>query len=984
MGNNKLLDSNFENYEVMQREVLSDIESTGILLKHKKTGARVVLVSNEDNNKVFYIGFRTTPFDSTGVPHIIEHSVLCGSDRYPVKDPFVELAKSSLNTFLNAVTYPDKTLYPVASCNDQDIKNLMDVYMDAVFHPNIYKHEEIFKQEGWHYELDAPEGELKLNGVVYNEMKGAMSDSDELVDQYIQSELYPDTTYGVVSGGDPDVIPELTYEAFLDFHSRYYHPSNSYIFLYGNFDMAERLEWLDREYLSKYDYYPVDSEIKLQPCFDAPKRIVKQHPIGAEEDTKAKTYLSYSVMTGREEISLKENLALNIIDTILFGIPGAPIRQALNDAGIGKGILHNFSSYIRQSYEVIVASYADPEQEEEFVRIIEDGLKEQAEKGLNKDSLLAAINSMDFTYREADTGSTPKGLITGITILDTWLYDDNDVFTNLKQLAVFDELKKEIDTGYFEKLIVDRILNNPHKLVLISEPVPGLTDKKEAELAEKLAAYKAGLSPEEIAKIVEDTAALKLYQDTEDAPEDLAKLPAIKVSDVEKKALPLVNEVRELDGSKVVFHDIATNGIEYISMLFPLSDIDPALTSYVSLASDLIGALSTKNHSYLELANLRGIYSGGLYTTISVFASSKDKDAFSPYISLKIKALPENVKKCFEIGLEMLADTDFSDKKRIKDVIGEIFADRQSKLTSSGHSTAYDRACSYFNRREAYNQMLSGVEYYEFIKDLYENFDERYDELRAKIEYILAAAVRADNMLVSLTCREKEYSIFAEGFSEFKKQLAANEKEAVKPEINEKAYLPEKRNEAFRVSGQVQYCAAAGNYKNAGLKFSGAFAVLKTMLSYEYLWVNVRVKGGAYGCFFSYERLSGNCGMVSYRDPNLKNTYDIYGEAADFVRELDLSQEDIDRYIIGTMSNIDLPKLPRAYGDYSFGMWMQGLTDAELQKERDEILGATPDSIRSLAPIFDAIKEQGYICTVGSAGKINEDAALFKEIKDIN
>ena len=976
---------NLDSYELCSSEELTDTGSLGAVLKHKKTGARIALISNEDNNKVFYIGFRTTPTDSTGVPHIIEHSVLCGSDKYPVKDPFVELAKSSLNTFLNAVTFADKTVYPVASCNDQDIKNLMDVYMDAVLHPNIYHHEEIFKQEGWHYELESPEAELKINGVVYNEMKGAFSNADEVVDEDIMHALFPDNTYSVCSGGDPDVIPSLTYENFLDFHRRYYHPSNSYIYLYGDFDMEERLRWLDEEYLSKYDYLFVNSEIRPQKFFDKPVTVYKKYPVSAEEDTKEKTYLYYNLLVDVDKSDIKTNLAMGIINVILLVVSGAPIRQALTDAGIGKNIMSDYNTSLLQPGLEILATFAEKDRLDDFVRIIEDGFREQAEKGLNADSLLAAINSMEFRYREGDTGSTPKGLVDGISILDTWLYNDTQVFDNLRRLKLFEELRQEIGSGYFEKLIKEKILGNTHKVILVSEPDPGMTERKEKALAQKLAEYKASLSAEEIQKIADDTKALRAYQEAEDTPEALATLPVLKVSDVEKKAMPGINEERDVDGTTIVFHDINTYGIIYAGMYFKLPRLTKDYSHYVSLFVDMLQDLNTDKHTYLEMNNETGIHLGGLGFSLATYHTSKRDGSFNSYITAKFKCLAGKCGKAFELAEEVLHHSCFDDKKRLKEVLGEFYTSKLSSLIGRGHTTAVDRAVSYFSERAAFEQSTNGIEYYEFLKDLYEHFDERADEVIDRFSYFAKNIVEPGNILVSLTCRENEYQEFADGLKEFKAKLDLGNKPEIRSEsINTKPFVPEIKNEAFRIAGGVQFCATAGNFIKAGVKYNGALAVLKTMMGYDYLWMNVRVKGGAYGCFFSCDKIGGNCFIVSYRDPNLKNTYEIFKGAAEYIKNIKITQEEVNRYIIGTMSSIDLPKTPSAKGAHSFLRWMSGTTQEEAQKDRDEILGATPEVIRSLSDVLAAAVESGCICTIGSAGKIAEDAELFKEIKDLN
>ena len=504
---------------------------------------------------MFYIGFRTPPTDSTGVAHILEHSVLCGSEHFPVKDPFIELAKGSLNTFLNAMTYPDKTVYPVASCNDKDFKNLVHVYLDAVFYPNIYREEKIFRQEGWHYELESPEEELKINGVVYNEMKGAFSSPDDVVEREIMNSLYPDITYGLESGGDPDVIPELTYEDFLSFHKKFYHPSNSYIYLYGNLDALEYLEYLDKEYLGSFDSLQVDSEVGKQEAFKAPQNIRKQYSVMEEETAEGNYYLTYNVSMGS---SLDRELyaAMDILDYVLCSAPGAAVKQALIDKGIGKDVYTTLENGIGQPYFSIIAKNADEDQLKEFVETIEETLKEQVRKGLNKKALLAAINYFEFKYREADYGSYPRGLILGLQALDSWLYDETKPFLHIEANETYGKLKASIDQGYFEGLIKTYLLENHHKTILVVEPVPGLTTRKDQALAEKLKAYKASLTREQIEQIVEKTHGLLAYQEEEDSPEALATIPLLKREDMKKEAAPYVNEVKKAGKITLLYHNV--------------------------------------------------------------------------------------------------------------------------------------------------------------------------------------------------------------------------------------------------------------------------------------------------------------------------------------------------------------------------------------------------------------------------------------------
>ena len=584
-------------YEVIQKEDLSDIKSQGFLLKHKKSGARVLLMENDDENKVFCIGFRTPPSDSTGVPHIMEHSVLCGSRDFPVKDPFVELVKGSLNTFLNAMTYPDKTVYPVASCNDKDFQNLMHVYMDAVFYPNIYQHDEIFRQEGWSYKLDRPDGELTISGVVYNEMKGAFSSPEGVLDRVILNSLFPDTSYANESGGDPDVIPELTYEQFLDFHRKYYHPSNSYIYLYGDMDMEEKLRWLDEKYLSEFDAAEVDSEIKYQEPFGEMREVVQEYSITSDESEEDKTYLSWNKVIGTS-LDEKLYLAFQILDYALLSAPGAPLKKALVDAGVGKDIMGSYDNGVYQPLFSVIAKNANVEQKEEFIRVIEDTLREIAEKGMDKKALRAGINYHEFRFREADFGNYPRGLMYGLQLYDSWLYDEAKPFIHMQAIPTFEFLKSQVDTGYFEDLIRTYLLENTHGAVVIIRPERGRTARMDRELAEKLKAYKESLSPEEVQKLVDHTHEMEQYQEEESSPEDLAKIPVLKRTDISREIAPIYNDEMEIGGVKLVHHNIETNGIGYVTMMFDLSGIREELLPYVGILQSVLGIIDTTNYEY--------------------------------------------------------------------------------------------------------------------------------------------------------------------------------------------------------------------------------------------------------------------------------------------------------------------------------------------------------------------------------------------------
>ena len=579
-------------YELVKEENLGDLGSKGYVLRHKKSGAHISLIENDDDNKVFYIAFRTPPMDSTGVPHIIEHTVLCGSDKYPLKDPFVELVKGSMNTFLNAMTYPDKTVYPVASCNDQDFKNLMDVYMDAVFHPNIYKDPEIFMQEGWHYELESRDDDLTINGVVYNEMKGAFSSPDDVVYREILSSLFPDNTYSVESGGDPKVIPELTYEEFLAFHKKYYHPCNSYIYLYGNMDMDERLDYLDREYLSKYDKIEMDSEIKKQEPFARPHVVDKTYPISSAEDEKDATYLAYTFVIS-DALDQELYQAFSVLEYALFSSPGAPVRTTLLEKGIGKDIMGSFDTGMLQPMFSVMARGANPEDKQAFVDTVQEVLLHQVAEGIDKKALLAGINASQFQFREADFGSFPKGLIFGLQCMDSWLYDENQPFVHMHGIDVLDGLREKVDTDYFEKLIETYLLANTHASVLMVEPKKGLVTEAEEQLKAELAEYKASMSEAEMDALIEQTKALKEHQQEPSSKEALECLPMLKRSDLKKEARPIDLVEKEVDGIKVLHHNVFSNGIHYLNLVFDVEHVAQEDWQYLSLMSRMLGLVDT-------------------------------------------------------------------------------------------------------------------------------------------------------------------------------------------------------------------------------------------------------------------------------------------------------------------------------------------------------------------------------------------------------
>ena len=966
-------------YEIISRQKIHDLRSEGYLLRHKKSGARIALLSNEDENKVFYIGFKTPPADSTGVAHILEHSVLEGSKEFPVKDPFIELVKGSMNTFLNAMTYPDKTMYPVASCNDKDFANLMHVYMDAVFYPNIYQNDKTFRQEGWSYKLDDPDGELTISGVVYNEMKGAFSSPEGVLDRVVLNSLFPDNAYSVESGGDPEVIPELTYEQFLDFHRKYYHPSNSYIYLYGDMDMEEKLRWLDEKYLSDFENEPVDSEIHLQKPFTEMKEVVQEYSIASEESEEDNTYLSYNKVIGTT-LDEKLYLAFEILDYALLSAPGAPLKKALLDAGVGKDISGSYDNGVYQPIFSVISKNANVEQKEEFVRVIEDTLKDIVKNGINKKALRAGINYHEFRFREADFGNYPRGLMYGLQLFDSWLYDETKPFIHMQAIPTFEFLKEQVETGYFEELIQKYLLANIHGSIVIIKPERGRTARMDKELADKLQAYKDSLSKEEIDALVKATKELEEYQEEESAPEDLAKIPVLGREDISREIAPIYNKELETSGVKLVHHGVETNGIGYTALLFDLSGIPEEKLPYISILQSVLGIINTKNYEYSELFNEINVHTGGIGTSLELYTDVtkvKEKE-FRATFEIKGKALYPKMDVLFSMMREILMESDLGDEKRLKEILAMLKSRLQMSFLSSGHTTAALRSLSYTSPMAKFKDDTDGIGYYEVVKELEENFEEKKAELIANLRQIAQQIFRKDNLIISYTSSADGLAPMEEAFAKIADTLHTEEKEA--------ATLCEihcvKRNEGFKTSSKVQYVARTGNFIDRGVEYTGALQILKVILSYDYLWQNVRVKGGAYGCMSSFNRI-GEGYLVSYRDPNLEKTMEIYEGVVDYLKNFNVDDRDMNKFIIGTISNIDRPMNPAAKGSRSMNLYMNHVSAEMIREERDQILDAQQSDIRALADVLQALLDAHELCVIGSEEKIEEQKEMFLEIKTL-
>lgn len=958
--------TNTKKYQLIKEQFIKEIDSNVQLLEHKKTKARILLMPNKDNNKVFAVGFRTPPVDDTGVPHILEHSTLCGSKKFPVKDPFVELLKSSLNTFLNAMTYPDKTVYPFASCNEKDFSNLMEVYMDAVFYPNVYTHEEIFKQEGWHYELEAKDKDLIYNGVVYNEMKGAYSSPEQVVMRECQHSLFPDTTYGVDSGGNPSDIPNLTYEAFKKFHSQYYHPSNSYIIIYGDVDMESKLAWLDSEYLSKFDEANIASAISYQKPFEQPHEEKIYYPVGKEESLENKTYYAYNSVIGTFK-DIKLSYAYLILSYALLDAPGAPLKQALLDKGLGNDVISGYDNGLLQPTLSIILKDAKEGMLEEFKTTIKEALTELVNKGLDKKSLKSAINYYEFKYRESDFG-VAKGLIYALNALGTWLYDDSDPFSNLEYDKYFTALKEDVETNYFEELIKKYLLENNHSSYIVVSPSNTMGEEEERKVKEKLAAYKQTLSDKELDEIIASTQALKEYQATPSTEEELATMPTLTRDDISDETEPLYNEEIYIDNTLVLKHNIETSGIAYLDFNFNTINVPSRLIPYLGLLTKVLGYVDTKNYKYEDLYKEVNINTGGIEG--NVLALCVNENGVAPYFRFETKVLFEKIPFVFDIVKEIITTSVIDNRKRLAEIIAENKSQRQMTLLANGHVTAINRAFSYIRSSSAYSELTSGISQYKFIEELNENFNDKYDEIVNSLKELITYVFRKENLFISYTANNDDYKTYV---ADFANSLYNNEI-AKAPFVFEENKL----NEGFTSSSQVQYVAKVGNFGKE--HYTGAFQVFGGALRYDYLWMQVRVLGGAYGCMWMANE-NGNMCFVSYRDPNLEKTLDVYNNVLTFMDSFNPTEKELTKFIISAIGSIDTPLSPKMKGERSFRCYIQKITMEDLKKERSQILNVTVKDIKELRPLFEKVLNDDAICVLGNENKIKGAKDLFKEVK---
>lgn len=949
----------------LESKFIEEINSNVTVYSHDKTKARLCTIENDDPNKVFSIAFRTPPMDNTGLTHILEHSVLCGSKKFPLKDPFVELLKGSLNTFLNAFTFPDKTMYPVASMNDKDFKNLMHVYLDAVFYPNIYKHEEIFKQEGWHYHLENKDDPITLNGVVYNEMKGVFSDPEQVLGRCIMHSLYPNISYGLESGGDPNYIPDLSYDKFKEFHKKYYHPSNSYIFLYGNCDMEERMNFIENEYLNDFTYNDFDTSIKVEEPFRNEVYEEYQYPIDSDTEINNNYYLSYNVSIGNT-LDIKKCIALDVLTEILMSAEGAPVKEAILNLNICEDIDVLYENGIYQPYLSICLIKSDKAHLETFRNVLEDTLKNVK---IDKERLKASLKFREFKVREAKYDG-PKGLLYQMNMLDSWLYNDNMPYHKLCVLDYFKELYDLIDTNYYYDLINECILNNNHKSIVVLTPSKTYKKEQDDKLILKLENYKASLSEEEIERLIKDTENLKIYQDTPATIEEINSLPRLELEDLNPEPIKLKCE-KIHENYDIYFSDYFTNNIGYLDLVFDISQFDDELLKYTRLVSQLLMKLDTKNRSYTDIDKDIKLYTGGINFSYKIFNDNDNKTKV--LLSLKCSMLDDNLDNSFELINDILFNTVFDDTKRINNLLLQFKSSLESYASGSGHQVSLTRAKSYINELDYIKDITAGLGYMDFISDVVLKFSTNKDEIIEKLMNAYNVFKNKSLFMVSITSLKNQCDNIICKTNEIYSLLNDN-----KIRCENKRTL-KRLNEGIKTQFNVNYVSRAIRFNN---EYSGALLVLKNAISLDYLWMNVRVKGGAYGAMISITS-DNMLGLTSYRDPNIKNTNEIYNNLGDYILNLDITDEDMLKYKIGAIGALDDSMHVSTMGELAFLEYICNRGYEYKRKIRKEIINATLEELKSYGEDIKRALSEMNICVIGFDGLIDENKELFNNIRKL-
>ncbi len=948
-------------FELLETRTIPELNTQARLYRHVETGAQLLSLENDDENKVFAVTFRTPPPDSTGLPHIMEHSVLCGSRKYPVKEPFIELAKGSLQTFLNAFTFNDKTMYPIASQNTQDFYNLIDVYLDAVFYPRLTP--ETLQQEGWHYELENPDDPLTYKGVVFSEMKGAYSSPDTLVARYSEQSLFENHVYALDSGGDPEVIPQLTYAQFKAFHETYYHPSNARFFFYGDDDPEKRLQ-LVQAYLKDYTVRHVESRIPLQTRYDAPRRLTRPYPVSADTPTP-KAYITVNWLLP-ENTDPALTLALEILGHVLVGIPASPLRKALIGSGLGEEVIGNgLDDSLRQLTFSTGLKGVRKEDTRQVEALIFDTLRDLASNGIDPDTIAASLNTVEFNLREQNFGSFPRGLVLFIRALSTWLHD-GDPFAPIAFDAPLNAVKAALaaDPHYFESLIQSYLLDNPHHTVFVLEPDATLAQRQEAAERERLAQVRATMTPEELQVLAENTARLKALQEAPDSPAALATIPRLTLADLDRESRRVPTAVGELEDVRVLYHDLFTNGIVYVDVGFDLHTLPQELLPYATLFGAALLEIGTQTEDFVKLTQRIGQKTGGI-TPATFHGMVRDTDRATNWLFLRGKATIAQADDLFAILRDVLLTVNLDNRERFMQMLLEKKAREETMLIPAGHRVVLTRLRARFNQAYWAAEQMEGLNYLFFLRRLIEQVQQDWPAVLAQLENVRRILVNRNAMLCNVTVDGESWHTVQPCLSRFLASLPAQE-------ATRAVWTPETPSgpEGLTIPAQVNYVGKGGSLFALGYTRHGSLDVIANYLRTAYLWEKIRIQGGAYGALCFADSHAGIMSYVSYRDPNLLATLKNYDGTSAFLRHLELSEDELVKSIIGAIGAIDAYQLPDAKGYSALGRYLIGYSDAARQQYRDEVLSTTVADFHAFADVLERLNAMSEIVVLGSLDAI--------------
>ncbi|NLK22245.1 MAG: insulinase family protein [Epulopiscium sp.] len=972
-NNSFIVGKSYFGFRLLEESIIDEIDSIVRVFEHTKTGAKLISLNNDDDNKVFTINFRTPQENSTGIPHIIEHSVLDGSKNFPIKSPFGEMGKRSLSTFLNALTHSDRTAYPVSSRNEKDFKNLMNVYLDAVFYPNFLHDERIFMQEGWSYSLNSVNDEITYNGVVYNEMQGSYSNPSKVLYNQIMKSLYPDTIYSNDSSGDPSEIPNLAYEEYVNFHKTYYHPSNSFMYLYGNLNLLDTLKFIDEEYLNQFNKKEIDSVISMQKPFC--ERVYEEafYSLPENTDPTNKSYLSLNYVVG--DTKDKElYLGFSILSSLLLNGNSSPLKLALQQEGIGTNIYGQYSASQIQPFFSIIIENASKENAIMFEQSVENNLNQLVKKGLDKNLINSVISSLEINLR-ASKSSADRGLGFNDNIMTAWNYDMDPTLylTFEKELS---NIKKKAENGYFEELIEKYLINNPHSSLVILNPIMGLETQNQIKLQDKLKEYKESLSEKELLSLVEQTKEIEAWKNTPNSKEDLAKLPSLSLDDIDIKENPFPTDVEKLDEITILNHPLYTNKIAYINFYFDTTKISQEKLSYLFLLPNIIGMVDTENYTYQDLFTNIMANVGQFNCYPAVYTDYEDYKLIHPKMVISTYTLSSNVSSLLSLLDEIVNKSKLDNVERLKEVISEIRGDYETALNSNGINIAKSQLESYFLQASRYEN-LGTLEQYQFILQIQEELNTNPENVIKNLQEVHSLAFDRKNLLIGVTVDSSEYNNIRKSLIHFSETLKTSDLEP------QTYYFPASSTKQGVINGEkIQYVGKGYNFRDLGYDYSGKMQVLRNIIALEYLWNELRVKGGAYD-FLPNISENGNLYFITYRDPNLKESLSVFDKIPAFLNTFNADEQEMTNYIIGTFKNYDPLLNPSQKGDIGDSFYITGKSNKDYIKEQKEILNTTTKDIKNYAILIADVMKQDNYCIVGNEGKIKESKEIFDEVLEV-